>query len=95
MNQIMSIAQVTIPKWPEWMDLKTVQRYVCVSDRTLREWIHQIVNPLPATQVSGGKVLVCKSKLDTWLVSHPFCGVEILDVNGVAKEIIAQFKRAA
>ena len=26
---------------PEWLDLKALQRHACVSERTLREWIHR------------------------------------------------------
>ncbi len=53
----------------EWMDLKAVQRYACVSERTLREWIHRSENPLPAVQV-GKKILVRRSELDHWLQMH-------------------------
>jgi hypothetical protein len=95
MSRTKQLAQAVMPEWPEWMDLKTLQMYVCVGERTLRDWIHQPVNPLQATQVSGGKLLVCKSRLDAWLALHPFCGVETLDVEGVTNGIIAQFKRAA
>jgi hypothetical protein len=42
---------------PEWMDLKSLQRYACVSERTLREWIHRPTDPLPAARV-GAKILV-------------------------------------
>ena len=31
---------------PEWLDLKALQGYACVSERTLREWIHRVVDPL-------------------------------------------------
>lgn len=41
----------------EWLDLKALQQYACVSERTLREWIHRPLNPLPATRV-GTKLLV-------------------------------------
>ena len=36
---------------PEWMDLKTIQQYACVSERTVRDWIHRPYKPLPAVQV--------------------------------------------
>ena len=35
----------------EWLDLKALQLYACVSERTLREWIHRPFNPLPAARV--------------------------------------------
>lgn len=42
---------------PEWLDLKELTRHACVSERTLREWIHRAVHPLPAVRV-GCKILV-------------------------------------
>ena len=51
---------------PEWLDLKSLQRYACVSERTLREWIHRGANPLPAARV-GTKILVRRSTFDQWL----------------------------
>jgi len=41
----------------EWLDMKALEQYACVSERTLREWIHRAVDPLPAVRV-GSKILV-------------------------------------
>ena len=41
----------------EWMDLRHLTRYICVSERTQRAWIHSPVDPLPAVRVRG-KILV-------------------------------------
>ena len=30
---------------PEWLDLKALTGYACVSERTLREWIHRPRTP--------------------------------------------------
>lgn len=57
------------PTSAEWLDIKGVTEYASVSDRTIRTWIHSSVNPLPAVQV-GGKVLVRRRDLDSWLESH-------------------------
>ena len=38
---------------PEWLDLKALQEYACLSNRTLREWIHRCVDPLPAVRAWG------------------------------------------
>ena len=54
---------------PEWLDLKALQRYACVSERTLREWVHRSINPLPAAQV-GTKILIRRSAFDHWLENH-------------------------
>ena len=53
----------------EWLDLRALQRYACVSERTLREWIHRPVNPLPAVRV-GTKLLVRRGVFDAWLEAH-------------------------
>ena len=42
---------------PEWLDVKALRAYACVSERTLRDWMSRSVDPLPAVQV-GSKILV-------------------------------------
>lgn len=74
------------------MDLKTTQTYACVSDRTLREWIHRSTAPLPVVQVDN-KFLVRRSTLDAWLEAHRFRSVE--SVQKIADEVIAEFRKAA
>jgi excisionase family DNA binding protein len=70
---------------PEWLDLKRLQRYACVSERTLRDWIHRPENPLPASRV-GTKLLVRRSTLDRWLEAHQ---VKQVDVSYIVKELVA------
>jgi len=70
---------------PEWLDLKALQRYACVSERTLREWVHRSINPLPAAQV-GTKILVRRSTFDHWLENHRLKSV---DVGCIVDEMIA------
>ena len=70
---------------PEWLDLKALQRYACVSERTLREWIHRATNPLPAVQV-GTKLLVRRSTFDQWLENHR---VQAVDVGCIVDEMVA------
>jgi excisionase family DNA binding protein len=81
--------------FPEWMDLKTAQRYACLSERTLREWIHLPQNPLPAVQVNRGKILIRRTLFDGWLERHPFESIGSLDIDGIAEGIINELKRAA
>jgi excisionase family DNA binding protein len=69
----------------EWLDLKALQRYACISERTLREWIHRASDPLPASQV-GTKILVRRSAFDRWLESHQ---VKSIDVERMVEEILA------
>jgi excisionase family DNA binding protein len=68
---------------PEWLDLKALQHYVCVSERTLRQWIHRSINPLPAVRV-GTKILVRRATFDRWLEGHK---VDAVDLSGAVDEI--------
>ena len=70
---------------PEWLDLKALQRYACVSERTLREWVHRSINPLPAAQV-GTKILVRRSTFDLWLENHR---LKAVDVGCIVDEMVA------
>ena len=70
---------------PEWLDLKALQRYACVSERTLREWVHRSINPLPAAQV-GTKILIRRSAFDHWLENH---SLKSLDVGCIVDELVA------
>ena len=80
---------------PEWMDLRSTQTYADVSERTLRDWIHRPLNPLPASQVEHGKILIKRSKFDQWLDAQPILSIDSIDINKMADEIINQFKEAA
>lgn len=70
---------------PEWLDLKALQSYACVSERTLREWIHRAIDPLPAARV-GAKILVRRSTFDRWLEDHQ---VKHIDVGCIVDELVA------
>jgi excisionase family DNA binding protein len=70
---------------PEWLDLKALQGYACVSERTLREWIHRPTNPLPAARV-GTKILIRRSTFDQWLENHRLKSV---DVACIVDEMVA------
>jgi excisionase family DNA binding protein len=73
---------------PEWLDLKALQEYACVSERTLREWIHRAVHPLPAVRV-GCKILVRRTEFDRWLEAH---GIKHIDVGCIVDELVAGVK---
>ena len=70
---------------PEWMDLRALRQYACVSERTLREWIHRPVNPLPAARV-GTRILVRRSSFDQWLENHR---LENRDIGCIVDEMVA------
>ncbi len=68
----------------EWLDLRGLQQYACVSERTLREWIHRSTNPLPAARV-GLKILVRKSVFDGWLERHE---VKVVDIGSIVEDLV-------
>ena len=70
---------------PECMDLKALRGHACVSERTLREWIHRPTDPLPAVRV-GVKILVRRSTFDHWLENHR---IEAVDVGCIVDEMVA------
>lgn len=76
---------------PEWMDLKAVRVYACVSERTIREWLHRGPKPLPAVRV-GTKILIRRSVFDAWLESHPLKPADSLDLDSTVNEIIDGLK---
>ena len=71
---------------PEWLDLKALQQYACVSERTIREWIHRPIDPLPAARV-GTKILVRRGSFDQWLENHR---LKLVDVGGIVDEIVSE-----
>ena len=79
---------------PEWMDLKTIQRYACVSERTVRGWIHHPRRPLPAVQVERGKILIKRSSFDRWLESQAYRSSSgATDVNQIVDDVMNDLRR--
>jgi hypothetical protein len=72
----------------EWLDLRSLQQYACVSERTLREWIHRAVDPLPAVRV-GCKILVRRGVFDRWLDAHQ---IKHIDLGCIVDELVASVK---
>ena len=72
----------------EWLDLRALQRYACVSERTLREWVHRPIDPLPAVRV-GRKILIRRSSFDAWLEAHQ---VRRIDIANILNEMLANIK---
>ncbi|MBV8675038.1 MAG: helix-turn-helix domain-containing protein [Acidobacteriaceae bacterium] len=72
---------------PEWLDMKALTRYACVSERTIREWIHLPVSPLPAYQV-GRKLLFRRSTFDHWLEAHPFKSADAVDISCIVNDVL-------
>ncbi|MDP9160719.1 MAG: helix-turn-helix domain-containing protein [Acidobacteriota bacterium] len=75
---------------PEWMDLKALQQYACVSERTIRAWIKRPAHPLPASRVCG-KILIKRSGFDSWIEGHQMKKVDVsCIVDEQAREIMRE-----
>jgi excisionase family DNA binding protein len=70
----------------EWLDLRGLTKYAAVSERTLRAWIHDPINPLPAFQV-GSKLLVRRRDFDSYIERHPVTPMHSVD--NMVEEILA------
>jgi len=77
----------------QWLDLKAITRYACVSERTVRQWIHRTRNPLPAVQVEK-KILIRRSSFDRWLEAHPFRPVSSIDIDAVVDDVLLGLGKA-
>ena len=73
----------------EWLDLRALTEYACVSERTIRGWMHLPEDPLPGVQV-GKKILVRRSHFDEWLERHPLKSTNGLDVSAMVDQIVAE-----
>ena len=73
----------------EWMGLKQVTQYVNLSDRTVRSWIHEHVDPLPAVRVRG-KILVRRSELDAWLGRHRVRSLANVDLDAIVNGVLGE-----
>jgi excisionase family DNA binding protein len=72
---------------PEWLSLRQVSRYADISERTVRSWIHLPVDPLPAVRVAA-KILVRRSELDSWLERHRVKPLDLLNLDGIVKDVL-------
>jgi hypothetical protein len=70
---------------PEYLDLKTLSRYSCLSVRTLRVILSRPGGP-PHYR-PGGKVLMKKSDWDTWLEQFKTAPV---DLDALVADVMAE-----
>lgn len=75
----------------EWLCLREVTRYVNVSERTLRAWIHAPVDALPAFRV-GGRMLVRRTELNAWLARRRVQKLGSVDVDAIVKDVLQGFR---
>jgi hypothetical protein len=97
---IVSLDVIVIPRQPqpddtkEWLDLRAITRYACVSERTVRDWIHLARNPLPAVQVDK-KILIRRSIFDRWLEAHPYRPAVSIDVGRFVDDVLKDLRKAS
>ena len=72
---------------PQWLSLKQVTDYASVSERTVRNWIHSPVNPLPAVLVRG-KFLVRREHFEAWLERHRVRALHSIDVGAIVQSVL-------
>jgi excisionase family DNA binding protein len=73
----------------EWLGLRELTEYAAVSERTLRAWIHQAADPLPAVK-AGGKLLIKRSAFDEWLEGRPVRALSAVDVDAIVRELVTK-----
>ncbi len=71
----------------EWLGLRQVTQYADISERTVRDWIHSPVDPLPAVRVRG-KILVRWAELDAWLGRHRVTPLKTADLDSIVTEVL-------
>ena len=72
---------------PEWLSLRGLGEYAQVSERTLRSWIHSLVDPLPAVRI-GGKILIRRRVFDAWLERRKIEPLATDDVDAIVREVV-------
>lgn len=71
----------------EWLSLRQLTEYAAVSERTLREWLHRLEDPLPASRV-GTKILVSRAQFDAWLERRRIQPGAQVDVDGIVEQLV-------
>lgn len=69
----------------EYIDLKQLRQLLPLSPRTLRHYVHDPVDPLPAYQIHGKLIFRCSEVVD-WIAKHR---VEPLDSESIATDLLA------
>jgi hypothetical protein len=60
----------------DYLDLRRLSRVSSHSVRTLRDRIHDAVDPLPAYRV-GGKLVVKRSEFDAWMSRRRYAAAKV------------------
>ncbi len=74
--------------------MRALTSYACISERTVRDWMHLPDRPLSAIQVKG-KLLFRLSSFDQWLEAHPYKPTEAIDVIHLVDEVLKDLRNAS
>ena len=75
-----------------YLSLKSLAEYTSLSTRTLRHWINDPEDPLPAYRV-GGKLLFKWSEVERWIKRHRVTDVETnTSLNDIATQALSSLE---
>jgi hypothetical protein len=74
----------------QFLSLRTLATYSCVSVRKLRAYLHDPVHPLPHYRL-GGKIVVRRSEFDAWMAAYRRVGQP--DVEAIVNSVMVDLHR--
>ena len=77
----------------EWLDLRALTEYACVSERTIRSWMRLPEDPLPSSRI-GVKMLVSRRDFDLWLKRHPMKSAGGVNIGAIVDEIVGGIRKS-
>jgi Helix-turn-helix domain len=70
-----------------YLDLAALSRVAGLSVRTLRDRIHDAVDPIPAYRPGAGKLLVRRSEFDRWMARRRY---RATTVDGIVEDVLRE-----
>jgi hypothetical protein len=77
----------------QWLDLRALTEYACVSERTIRSWMRLPEDPLPSSRI-GVKILVSRRDFDLWLKRHPLKSAGSVNIGAIVDEIVGGIRKS-
>ena len=79
-----NFSETTSSRYDQYLDLKALSKYSSLSVRTLRDYLHDALNPMPSFRIKN-KILVKKSEFDNWIGKYRY---DINRLDTVVNEVI-------
>jgi len=73
----------------QYLDLKTLAEYSCLSVRTIREYLSDADNPIPSFCLKR-KILVKKSEFDRWMEGNR---ADDSEIDNIVNEVMGEITR--